>query len=110
MRFDLLRMPQLSARIIERLRCFERNVDNRIDKFERVAIQRFFVKIIGFIANGVAFAAFHSIIVTIEHLLEWPAIDHRLVARKTRAAAVVALDYLPWDDLEILRFVIDRTT
>src|SRR5262249_51492339 len=80
-----LRMPQLSARTIERFRLFERDIDNRVDKLEELAIWRLFVEIVGLIANCITLAALHVMIVVIEHFLERPAINHRLITLETCA-------------------------
>src|SRR5438094_1578521 len=78
-------MPQRCTRAIERLRLAQRNIDNRIDEFEKLTIWSFLVEIVGLVANGVAPAAFHSVIVVIDHFLERPTINYRLVALETFA-------------------------
>src|SRR5215469_15764537 len=83
--FGFLGMPQRSTRAIERLRFFERNIDNRIDELEEVTIWRFLVEIVGLVANRVAFAALHPMIVVIQHFLKRSSIDDRLIALKTFA-------------------------
>src|SRR5438552_3983435 len=78
-------MTHRRARTIERLRLIQWNIDNGIDEVEEIAIRRFVVEIVGLIANGVTLAALHSMIVVVEHFLEWPAINRGLVALKTFA-------------------------
>src|SRR5258708_12054276 len=76
-------MPQGSARAIKRFRLVQRHIDDGIDKFEELAIRRFLVKIVSLVADCVAPAALHPMIVVIEHFLKGPAIDHGLVAFET---------------------------
>ena len=64
---------------------FERNVHNRIDELEKLPIWRLLVEIISLIANGIALAALHPVIVVIKNFLEWPAINDRLIALETFA-------------------------
>ncbi len=78
-------MPQGSARAIKRFRLVQRHIDDGIDKFEELAIRRFLVKIVSLVADCVAPAALHTMIVVIEHFLKGPAIDHGLVAFETFA-------------------------
>src|SRR5437899_5023873 len=81
--FGFFRMAQRSARAIEWLRLGWRHFDNRIDKFERILIRRFVVKIVSLVANRVTLATLHPMIVIIEYLLERPPINHGLIALKT---------------------------
>ena len=83
--FGLFRMPQRSTRAIEWLRLGRRYVDNRIDQFEKLTIRRLFVKIVSLVANGITLAAFHPMIVVIEHFLERTALNHGLIALETFA-------------------------
>src|SRR2546423_1257308 len=76
-------MPQRCARTIERFGLGQRKLDNWFDELEGFVVGRFPIKIIGLVANGVALAAFHSVVVVVENLLEWPAINHRLIALET---------------------------
>src|SRR5439155_20258700 len=78
-------MAQRSPRTIKLLGFGQRYIDNRIDEFEELAIGRFPVEIVSLIANRVAPAAFHSVIVVVEYFVEWPAINHGLVALETFA-------------------------
>ena len=62
----------------------------------------FFLEIVGFIANGVPFAAFHPMVVVIEHPLERSdTIDHGLIALETllsfplNAATVIERNSIP---------------
>src|SRR5436190_11103712 len=78
-------MSQTSARAVEWLRVGQRYIDQRIDEFEKLTIRRFLVKIVGLVANGVAFAALRPVIVVIEHFFERPAINHGLIPLETIA-------------------------
>lgn len=75
--FGFFGMPQRSAGAVERPRFFERNIDNRIDELEEVTIWRFLVEIVCLVANGVTLAAFHPVIVIIQHFLERTAVNLR---------------------------------
>ena len=57
----------------------QRHIDNRIDKLKELTIRRFLVEVVSFVADRVAFAALHPMIVVIEHFLEWAAINHGLI-------------------------------
>ena len=85
-------MPQCRARAIERLGLFERYIDNRINKIEELPIRRLFVEIVSLVADGITLAAFHPVIVVVEHFLERPAINHSLIALET--FALLALERL----------------
>src|SRR5439155_5638093 len=78
-------MPQRSTRAIKSLRLGRRHIDNRIDQFEKFTIRSFLVKVVRLVANCVTLAAFHSMIVVIEHFLERAAVDHGLVPLETFA-------------------------
>src|SRR6266487_1849179 len=81
--FGLLRVPQRGARTIERF-CFgQRYVDDWLDEFEELRIRRLLVKIVSLVANGVALATLHPMIVVIENFSEWTAINHRLITLQT---------------------------
>src|SRR5437667_63793 len=58
---------------------------HRIERFAKLSVWSFLVEIVGLVANGVAPAAFHSVIVVIDHFLERPTINYRLVALETFA-------------------------
>src|SRR5262245_23217835 len=93
-----LRMAQRSTRTVERFRLGEWNVGNRIDKLKELAIGRFFVEVVGLVANGVTLAAFHPMIVIIQNLLERPAINHSLIALE--ACALFSFKCLDGDRAE----------
>jgi len=78
-------MTHRCARTIERLCLVERNIDNRIDEFEELSIRRFLVEIVSLVADRVACSASHPMVVVIEHFLEWPAVNHCLIAFETFA-------------------------
>src|SRR5262249_13273874 len=93
-----LRMAQRSTRTVERFRLRQGNVGNRIDKLKEFTIGRFFVEVVGLVANGVTLAAFHPMIVIIQNLLERPAINHSLIALE--ACALFSFKCLDGDRAE----------
>src|SRR5438552_14302457 len=78
-------MSQDGARTIERLRFGQGQIDNRIDEFEEFAIGRLLVKIVGLVANSIALAALHPMVVVVEHFFKWTAVNHGLLALETVA-------------------------
>src|SRR5438552_6703047 len=75
----LLGMSQRSPRAIERLRVVDWNGRERLDEFEEGRVRRFPIDVVGLITNGIALAAFHSMIVIIENFPERPLVNHCLV-------------------------------
>src|SRR4029450_4196154 len=73
-------MSQGSARTIEQLRFGQRYIGDRIHELEELPIGRLLIEIVSLVANSVTLAAFHSMIVVVEHFLEGAAINHRLIA------------------------------
>src|SRR5437899_8337610 len=67
--FRFLRMAECRSRTIERLCLSQRHLDDRVDEFEELAIGRFPVEIVSLIANRVAPAAFHSVIVAVVYFV-----------------------------------------
>src|SRR5205085_8919663 len=72
-------MSQRRARAIERLGVVDWNRRERFDELEEGRIRRFAVDVVGLITNGIAPAAFHSMIVIIENFPERSLVDHSLV-------------------------------
>src|SRR6266576_2751781 len=81
--FGFLRVPQRGARAIERL-CFgQRHMDDWLNEFKELTVGRLSVKSVSLVANGVALAALHPMIVVIENFSERTAINHRLITLET---------------------------
>src|SRR4029077_20840385 len=96
--FAFFWMAQRRPRTIERFGFAQRNLDNRIDEFEKFLIGGFAIEIVSLVANGITPAAFHPMIIVIEHFLERAAIDHGLIPFK--AFALLSFERLDRDRTE----------
>src|ERR1041385_1118645 len=71
-------------RTIERLRFVQRHFVQRLDKFEELPIWRFSIKIVSLVANSITPTALHPMVIVVEHFLERPFVNHRLVSLHAR--------------------------
>src|SRR5438105_84435 len=78
--FGFLRVTQRSSRAIERLGFLYRDRRERMDELEGAGIRRLAIDVISLVADGIAPAAFHPVIVVIQDFLEGTFVDHCLVA------------------------------
>src|SRR6266404_1915692 len=83
--FGFLGMTQRGARTVERFRFVERDWSQRFDELEGGGVGSLAIDVVGLVADGIAPAAFHPVVIVVEHFLERAFVDHSLVALDTRS-------------------------
>src|SRR5687767_12762395 len=83
-------MAKLTGLASEWLRFLQRNPGARIDELKMLPVGLLAIKLIRLVAHGIAESAFQSMAVIVQHFLEWPFVNHCLVALE--AFALLALE------------------
>src|SRR6266852_3652364 len=83
--FGFLGMAQPHLPADEWLGLCQRNLDARVNELEELAVGRLLEELISLIADRVALAAFHAVMVVVQHLLEGAFVNDRLLALEARA-------------------------
>src|SRR5713101_4017587 len=83
--FGFLGMARPCLLAVEWLGLFQRNLHARVNELEELGVGRLLEELISLIADRVALAAFHAVVVVVQDLLERPLVNDRLLALETRA-------------------------
>src|SRR6266404_708611 len=78
--FAFLWMPQPRPGTVEGLGLLQRDFRQRFDEREETFVWLLAIKLKGLVADGVAVAAFHAMLVVVEYLLERAEINHGLIS------------------------------